>query len=95
MDNEIINQKKTNNNTLLMRVIYRLLEIRGIKSPVRFFGLLGYRKMRSISQRPVGSMRISTIRWLAKKLDVPPQFIVNISERSNKGEEEADNETTD
>lgn len=30
---------------------------------------------------------MSKVKWLSKKLDVPPRFIVNIIKRSLKGEE--------
>lgn len=85
--NEIIKQKKVKNKSLLQKVLYELLEVRGIKRPVVFFGLTEYRRIRSFIQRSPVVMHTSQICWLAKKFDVTPQFIVNIVRRSNLGEE--------
>lgn len=88
MDNkESIEQNKENNKTLLRKVIYRLLEVKGINNPVKFFGEKNYRRMRSVSQCPRANIRLSTICWLSKELDVPPKFWFRIIERSNKGKE--------
>ena len=85
--NEIIKQKKVKNKSLLQKVLYELLEVRGIKRPVRYFGLKDYRTIRGFIQKSPVVMHISTARWIAEKFDVTPQFVVNIVRRSNLGEE--------
>lgn len=87
MDDLIIKQKHKKDKSLISKVIYRLLEVKGIYRPCSYFGVTGYRKLMSVTQYSNKNLRLSTVRWLAEELDVPPQFIVRIAERSKKGEE--------
>lgn len=87
MTEKSIKQKRKKNKTLLDKVIYRLLEVRGTSKPCTFWGYVEYRRVRSVIQAPNANMHISKIRWLSQRLDVPPQFIVNIVRRTLKGEE--------
>lgn len=93
-NNEIINQKDKKDKTLFYKVAYRLLEVKGVKSPVGYFGLRGYRRFRHILQNPYDNMHLSKITWLADKLDVSPQFIVDIIRKSKtkKIDKEIENE---
>lgn len=82
-----IKHKRKKNNNLINKVFYELLKIKGIKKPCCFFGRTNYCRIKSSLNHCYGNMHISTIKWLAQKLDVTPQFIVNIIRRTNKGEE--------
>ena len=91
-NNEIIKQKKAKDKTLLNQVVYRLLEVKGIKRPCVYFGTPEYRRIRAVTQFGFHNMHISKIRWLAEKLDVPPKLIANIVKLSNKEEEDKKDE---
>lgn len=84
---ESIIQRNSKDKPLLNKVLYRLMEVRGIEHPCTYFGENAYRRIRSAMEYSGKNLRLSKIRWLAEQFDVPPQFIINIVERSKKGEE--------
>lgn len=71
-----------------MKKLYTgFLKLGGTTKPTYFWGVVEYRRIRSVIQKLNGNMHLSKIKWLSKKLDVPPQFVVNIIKRTLKGEE--------
>ena len=60
------------------KVVKELLQIRGIKKPKALFGRKKYQALMDFADNYGTGVCLSTIKMVAKMLNVPPSFIVRM-----------------